>query len=83
MNYSTTIKNFIVENFLFGDAGELNEDTNLFDKGIVDSTGVIELVSYLEIYFNIIIEDNELTKDNFSSIGKMAQFLQVKQLSEV
>ncbi|MFO7446320.1 MAG: acyl carrier protein [Ignavibacteriaceae bacterium] len=80
MNYISIIKEFIVENFLFGDAGSLTGDTDLFDKSILDSTGVIELVSFIEIEFNIVIDDFELVAENFSSINRIASFLESKIL---
>lgn len=83
MNYTTTVRDFIVDNFLFGDPGDLTDETDLFTKGIVDSTGVIELVSFLEIYYNITIEDNELIKENFYNIDKISGFILSKQFSEV
>jgi acyl carrier protein len=83
MNCTTTIKDFIVDNFLFGDPGGLDDNTDLFTKGIVDSTGVIEMVSFLEIFYNITIEDSELVKENFCTINKISGFLLSKQFSEV
>jgi acyl carrier protein len=83
MSYNTTVRDFIIDNFLFGDPSDLTDDTDLFTKGIVDSTGVIEMVSFLETCFNITIEDHELVKENFCTIGKISGFLLSKQFSEV
>ncbi len=77
-NYSENIKNFIVENFLFGDESQLKFDTPLFEKGIIDSTGVLELVSFIEENYQITIQDDELVQDNFSSISAIEIFLQNK-----
>ncbi len=77
-NYSENIKNFIVENFLFGDDSQLKFDTPLFEKGIIDSTGVLELVSFIEENYQITIQDDELVQDNFSSISAIEIFLQNK-----
>lgn len=77
-NYSDVIMNFIVENFLFGDNSQLKTDTPLFEKGIIDSTGVLELVSFIEEKYNITLEDDELVQDNFSSISAIEKFLRNK-----
>lgn len=72
------VKEFICENFLFGNNEELKEDTNLFDTGIIDSTGIIELISYLEETFRISIEDEELVMNNFANLTNIKLFLQKK-----
>lgn len=77
-NYSEIIKNFITDNFLFGDDSQLKYDTPLFEKGIIDSTGVLELVSFIEENYKITILDDELVQDNFSSISAIEKFLQNK-----
>lgn len=74
-NYSDVIMTFIVENFLFGDNSQLKTDTPLFEKGIIDSTGVLELVSFIEEKYNINFQDDELAQDNFSSISAIEKFL--------
>jgi acyl carrier protein len=78
MSRINTVKEFIIENFLFGEEEQLMPDTDFFDKGIIDSTGVIELVSFLEEKFNITIDDDELIPQNLSSLNKVDVFLQKK-----
>ncbi len=80
MEYIPTIREFIVENFLFGDGGQVSNETNFFEKGIIDSTGILELVSYIEETYNLTIEDEDLVPENFSSLNTLAAFLQKKQL---
>ncbi|MEA3241504.1 MAG: acyl carrier protein [Pseudomonadota bacterium] len=72
------IRDFIVENFLFGSADELNDDTSFLDGGIIDSTGVLELVEFLEEDFSISIDDEELVPENLDSINNVATFLKSK-----
>ncbi len=79
MEYIPAIREFIVENFLFGDGGQVSDDTNFFEKGIIDSTGILELVSYIEETYNLTIEDEDLVPENFSSLNTLAAFLQKKQ----
>jgi acyl carrier protein len=74
------IRNFIVENFLFGDASNgLGDTDSLLDKGIIDSTGVLELVSYLENNFGIRVEDEELVPENLDSIANVSAYILRKQ----
>ncbi len=79
MEPSEKLKTFIIDNFLFGQASSLDNDTDFFDKGIIDSTGIVELVSFVEETFNIIVKDEELIPENFSSINKVAEFVKRKQ----
>jgi len=73
------IRNFIVENFLFGDtANPLNDEDSFLENGIIDSTGVLELVSHLEATFEIKVEDEELIPDNLDSIANVVRYLERK-----
>ena len=76
----TKIRSFIVENFLFGDDNGLKEDISFLDEGIIDSTGVLELVTYLEEEFEIEVEDEELIPENLDSINNIAAYLEGKTL---
>ena len=74
------IKDFIVENFLFGEGGEdLGEGDSFLEKGIIDSTGVLELVEWLEETFEIKVEDEELIPENLDSIANLANYIQKKR----
>lgn len=81
MSQINAVKEFIIENFLFGEEVQLELDTDFFDKGIIDSTGVIELVSFIEGKFDISVDDDELIPENLSSLKKIDVFLQ-KKLSQ-
>ena len=74
-----TLRAFVVENFLFGTDEGLEDDTSFLEGGIIDSTGILELVSFLEEKFSFRIEDEELIPENLDSIEKVAQFVQKKQ----
>lgn len=78
MSQINAVKEFIIENFLFGEEEQLKPETDFFDKGIIDSTGVIELVSFLEETFNISVDDEELIPENLSSLKNIDLFLQKK-----
>lgn len=77
-NHLETVRNFIVDNFLFGDGKKLSSETLLLEKGIIDSTGVLELVAFIEENFNIRITDEELVQENFSSLNAIDRFIHFK-----
>ncbi|MBN1832703.1 MAG: acyl carrier protein [Deltaproteobacteria bacterium] len=72
------IRGFIVENFLFGEDGNLKDDTSFLDEGIIDSTGILELVSFLEEEFSITVEDEDLVPENLDSINNVVSYLEKK-----
>jgi acyl carrier protein len=74
----STIKSFIVKNFLFGNSGQLTDDTSFLEEGIIDSTGAMELTAFLENEFRIKIGNEELTIDNLDTINKIVNFLSKK-----
>ena len=60
------IRGFIIENFLFGESENgLKDGDSLLEQGVIDSTGVLELVSFVEQTFDIKVEDEELIPENF------------------
>ena len=72
------IRAFIMENFLFGNDQGLNDDTSFLDEGIIDSTGILELVSFLEEEFSISVEDEEILPENLDSIKNVVAYLERK-----
>lgn len=79
MNYREDIRTFIVDNFLFGDDGGLKDDSSFLREGIVDSTGIMQLVSFIQEQYLVQIEDDELTPENLDSINKVSAFIQDKK----
>lgn len=76
----TEIRSFIVENFLFGDESyPLLDDMSLIDNDLVDSTGVLELVSFIEQHFGVKVEDADIVPANLDSIERIAGFIKRKQ----
>ena len=72
------LRHFIVENFLFGlDNGLKNADSFL-EKGIIDSTGILELITYVETQYAIQVDGDELIPENFDSIDRLASFIKRK-----
>ena len=72
----SNIKTFIVNNFLFGmDDNLLGYDDSLLEKGIVDSTGVLELIAYIEQNYMMKINNDELVPENLDSLDNIASFI--------
>lgn len=77
------LKNYVVETFLFGQGGdELRRADSLLEQGIVDSTGVLEIVAFLEENWGISVDDEELVPENFDSLASLTAFVEKKQLAE-
>jgi acyl carrier protein len=72
------IRKFLTDQFLFGDSRLLERDVSLFNQGIIDSTGVLELINYLEEHFGIKVQDDELLPENLDTIGNICAFLERK-----
>ena len=72
------IREFVVDTFLLGDDDGFDDDDSLIEGGIVDSTGVMELVSFLEETYGIAIEDRELVAANLDSITRLRAFVDGK-----
>ena len=75
----TTIRQFIADNFLFrDDRAALDDDESLLDAGLIDSTGVLELVSFLETQFAIQMADEDIVPANLDSIRAIVSFVMGK-----
>ena len=73
------IKSYIVENFLFGDDAGLDDATSFLDSGIIDSTGILELISFIEESFDTKVKDDELIPENLDSIDNLVNFIAKKK----
>ena len=74
-----TIRQFIFDNFLFDAAEEdLGNDDSFLEQGVIDSTGVLELVEWLEDTFDIAVDDEELIPENLDSVNQLAAFIAKK-----
>jgi len=75
------LRSFLLNNFLYGnDAPEFHfsDDDSLLERGIIDSTGILELIAFLEVRYSIVIEDDELVPDNLDSVSRVARFVERK-----
>ncbi len=70
------IRRFVIDNFLFGQGAEaLQNDESFLESEIIDSTGVLELVSFLEHHYHITVGDHELVPENLDSVDKASRFV--------
>lgn len=60
---------------MYGQDDGLDDSTSFLDKGLIDSTGVLELVSFVEEKYNINVEDDEIIPDNFDSVSNLRDFI--------
>jgi acyl carrier protein len=73
------IRTFLSETFLFGESCDtLSSSESLLGRGIIDSTGVLELVGFVEQQFGFEVRDEELTPANFDSIGRLVAYVERK-----
>ena len=79
MNIRDNVKQFIVTNFYVADPSALADDTSLLDQAIIDSTGVLEVIGFLESEFGIEVADSDMLPDNLDSIGKIAAYVARKK----
>jgi len=79
MSVLERVRQFVIDNFYVSDPSELTDDTLLVTQGYVDSTGMLEMISYLETEFGIRITDQETTPENLESIARIAAFVARKQ----
>jgi acyl carrier protein len=73
------LRNFIIENFMFGsEDASLDDDDSFLDEGIIDSTGVLEVVGFIEDEFGFEVSDDELVPENFDSLNKLLSYVNGK-----
>lgn len=76
MSVKEQIRIFIAENFLFNPDGfDLSDDASFLDEGVVDSTGTLELVMFVEETFAVSVGDHEIEPENFDSVNKLAAYV--------
>jgi acyl carrier protein len=79
MDVQKRVRQFIIENFYISNPEEVADDTLLVTAGLVDSTGMLEIVTFLETEFGIRIADHETTPENLESIARIATFVARKK----
>ena len=76
MTIRDQVRDYVAENFLFSDNGySLSDDASFLEEGIVDSTGVLELVMFVEKAFAISAEDDEIVPEHFDSVAQLTRYV--------
>ena len=76
------VRDYILENYLFtNDQGALSSADSFLEKGIIDSTGILEVIHFLEDEFGIRVEDEEMVPENLDSVNNIVAFVGNKQAS--
>ncbi|HEU4582155.1 MAG TPA: acyl carrier protein [Polyangiaceae bacterium] len=78
MSTRDQVRQFITTNFYVPDAQALGDETSFLDSGIIDSTGVLELVSFLQEQFGIVLEDGEIVPENLDTVANIVHLIQRK-----
>ena len=80
MELQQQIRDFVTANFYVADPESLEDRTSLLDEGIIDSTGVLEVIMFIETTFGVTVEDSEMLPENLDSIERIAAFVARKQV---
>ena len=75
MELKKQVRDFVIANFYVADPATLEDRTSLLDDGIVDSTGVLEVIGFIETTFGVTVEDSEMLPENLDSIECIAAFV--------
>ena len=78
MSIQDEIRGYIVENILFGDGERLEDDIPFHESGILDSTGFLEIITFVEERFGIAIEDSEVVPENLGTLRDLSSFVENK-----
>ena len=70
------LRKFVIETFLFGDGADLRDDDSFIEKGIIDSTGILQVVDFVEHEFHFQIREEDLLPENLDSIDQLVVFIQ-------
>ena len=80
MDTRADIRDFILDNFMMGrDPQELTDSGSLLELGIIDSTGVLELVGFMEEKFDLRVEDEDLVPENLDSVNNLVEYIEHKR----
>jgi acyl carrier protein len=77
------LRQFVIDTFLFGADNGLSADDSFLEKGLVDSMGILTLVSHVEERYRIQVDDTELIPENWDSVGRIAKFIASKSASPI
>jgi len=69
------VREFLISNFYVDEASLLDAESSLLELGVIDSTGVLEVIGFIEDTFSITVDDSELLPENLDSIGGIVRFI--------
>ena len=75
-NVAKSLRGFIEDDLLMGQGAEFGDDDPLLEEGIIDSLGLLEVVTFLETEFEISVDDADVTLDNFGSVNAISAFVE-------
>ncbi|MCP5021224.1 MAG: acyl carrier protein [bacterium] len=79
---SASVREFIVDNFLLGeDDDDFTNNRSFLESGLIDSMGILELISFVEDTYEVEIADDELVPENLDSVDRVTKFIQSKQVA--
>lgn len=81
MEHTQKLREFITTNFYVAEPTALKDDQSLLESGVVDSTGVLEIVQFLESDFGVKVEDTEIVPENVDTISRLSAFIARKKKS--
>lgn len=80
MSIERQLRDYVLENYLFtDDESALGNDDSFLEKGVLDSTGILEVIYFIEDEFGVKVEDEEMVPENLDSINRIVAFVQKKQ----
>ena len=79
MDIKGKVRSFIVDNFYVADPAALGDGTSLLESGTVDSTGILEVIAFIEDEFQIKVEDQEMVPENLDSVNNLETYVTRKQ----
>lgn len=80
MSIEEKLRGFILDNFLFtDDQSALSSEDSFMEKGIIDSTGILEVIFFLKEEFDVQVEDDEMVPENLDSVNNLVAYIDKKK----
>jgi acyl carrier protein len=83
MDLKAQIRAFITKNFYVADGSTIPDEASLLDRGVIDSTGVFEIIGFIEDTFRLTVEDTEMIPENLDSIDRITAYIERKRAASV
>jgi acyl carrier protein len=78
-NHVKEIRDFVIANFLFGDGSALKDDASFIETGVIDSTGILELIMFIENTYSLKVQNEDMVPENFDSVNRIAAYVAKRQ----